>query len=73
MIEEEDEEVQEPMVRELIVKASLPAISFDSADFRGHIFIAVWSAEDAGRRPSRTTSTWHDLPVVQDESEDQIN
>ena len=36
-------------------------------------FIAVWSAEDAGRRPSRTTSTRHDLPVVQDESEDQTN
>ena len=30
LIEEEDEEVQEPMVREFIVKAFLPASSFDS-------------------------------------------
>ena len=44
VIEEEDEEVQGPVVREFIVKASLSASSFDSADFRCHIFDPSFSS-----------------------------
>ena len=44
VIEEEDEEVQGPVVREFIVKASLSASSFDSVDFRCHIFDPSFSS-----------------------------
>ena len=42
--DEEDEEVQGPVVREFIVKASLSASSFDSAVFRCHIFDPSFSS-----------------------------
>ena len=38
VIEEEDEEVTEPVVTEFIVKATLPEKALVSADFRCHTF-----------------------------------
>ena len=38
VVEEEDEEVNEPIVPEFIVKASLPASALSSSDLRCHVF-----------------------------------
>eukprot|EP00435_Cladocopium_sp_Y103_P002024 s1300_g1.t1 len=46
VIEEEDEEVTEPIVPEFIVKSSLPASALSSSDLRCHIFDR-WVSEDS--------------------------